>query len=149
LITTDWLLGTTVQLKGPEVVSRYTSISVLKKVIEMPAQSKAMRSQAESNTKWKSLLLRAEGTSLLAMSVLLYWINGASWALFALLFLAPDLSLVGYAAGQRVGAATYNALHAYPLPAILAAFGLLGGSTLAVAVALVWFAHVEMDRTLG
>jgi hypothetical protein len=74
-------------------------------------------SQAESNTKWKSLLLQAEVISLLAMSVLLYWINGASWVLFALLFLAPDLSPVGYAVGQRVGAAAYNAFHAYPLPA--------------------------------
>jgi uncharacterized protein DUF4260 len=96
-----------------------------------------------------ALLLRAEGACLLALSVLLYWINGASWVLFALLVLVPDLSLLGYAVGQRVGAATYNAFHAYPLPAILAAFGLLGGSTLAMAVALIWLAHIGMDRTLG
>ena len=95
-----------------------------------------------------ALLLRAEGASLLAMSVLLYWINGTSWILFALLFLAPNLSLLGYVVGPRVGAA-YNAFHAYPLPAILAAIGLLGGSTLAVGVALIWLAHIGMDRTLG
>ena len=88
------------------------------------------------------------GASLFAMSVLLYWINGTSWILFALLFLAPDLSLLGYVVGPRVGAA-YNAFHAYPLPAILAAIGLLGGSTLAVGVALIWLAHIGMDRTLG
>jgi hypothetical protein len=68
------------------------------------------------------------------MSVLLYWINGTSWILFALLFLAPDLSLLGYVVGPRVGAAAYNAFHAYPLPAILAAIGLLGGSTSPVGV---------------
>ena len=76
------------------------------------------------------------------MSVLLYWLNGSSWLLFALLFLAPDLSLLGCAVGPRIGAA-YNALHAYLLlPVILAALGLLGGSTFAVAVALIWSAHL-------
>jgi hypothetical protein len=69
--------------------------------------------------------------------------------LFALLFLAPDLSLLSFLAGPRVGTAVYNAFHAYPLPAILAAIGLLGGTTPAVAVALAWFAHIGMDRTLG
>ena len=52
-----------------------------------------------------ALLLRAEGASLLAMSVLLYWINEASWVLFALLFLAPDVSLLAYVVGPRVEAA--------------------------------------------
>jgi hypothetical protein len=73
---------------------------------------------------------------LLAMCVLLYWIKGATWVLFAPLFLASDLSLLGCMVGPRVGAATYNAFPAYPLPMILVAFGLLGGSTLAVAVVL-------------
>ena len=35
------------------------------------------------------------------------------------------------------------------LSAILAAFGLLAGSTLAVTVALAWLAHTGMDRMLG
>jgi hypothetical protein len=87
--------------------------------------------------------------SLLVMSVILYSIYGASWVLLALLFLAPDLSLLGYVVGPRVGAAAFNAFHTHPLPVILAAFGLLGGSTLAVAVVLIWLAHIGMHRTLG
>jgi len=120
-------------------------------VIEMLTQPKKtmMVSKAESKIKGTSLLPRAEGASLLAMSVLLYWMGGASWVLFALLFVAPDLSLLGYLVGPRAGAAAYNAFHAYPLPAILAAFGLLVGNTLPVAVALIWLAHIGMDRALG
>lgn len=68
---------------------------------------------------------------------------------FALLLLAPDPSILGYAGGPRVGAAVYNLFHAYPLPAVLGAFGLLGGSPLGLAVALVWFAHIGMDRMMG
>ena len=94
-------------------------------------------------------LLRIEGGVLLAMSVLLYWVNGGSWVLFALLILAPDVSALGYLIGAKVGTAAYNSVHNYALPAGLAAFGVLAGSPLAVGVALVWFAHIGMDRLVG
>ncbi len=96
-----------------------------------------------------AVLLRAEGATMLVGSALLYWLHGGSWWLVALLLLAPDASMLGYLAGPRFGAAAYNAFHSYPLPAVLAAFGLLGGFPLALAVALVWFAHIGMDRTIG
>ena len=69
--------------------------------------------------------------------------------MFALLLFTPDLSMLGYAAGPRVGGAVYNVFHTYPLPAALAACGLVGGSTWAVAAALVWLGHIGMDRALG
>lgn len=94
-------------------------------------------------------LLRAEGAALLIVSVLLYWLNGGSWWLFALLLLAPDVSTLGYLAGPRVGAAAYNAFHSYPLPTALGVFGLLWSAPLALAVALVWLAHIGMDRLVG
>jgi hypothetical protein len=94
-------------------------------------------------------MLRGEGATMLAGSVLLYWTGGGSWWLFALLLLAPDLSMLGYLAGPRVGAVAYNVFHSYPLPAALGIFGMLAGAPLAVSVALVWFAHIGMDRLLG
>jgi hypothetical protein len=94
-------------------------------------------------------LLRVEGATMLAGSVLLYWTGGGSWWLFALLLLAPDLSMLGYLAGPRVGAVVYNAFHSYPLPAALGLVGLFVGAPLAVSVALVWFAHIGMDRLMG
>ena len=94
-------------------------------------------------------MLRVEGATMLVGSVLLYWTGGGSWWLFALLLLAPDLSMLGYLAGSRVGAVAYNAFHSYPLPAALGIFGMLAGAPLAVSVALVWFAHIGMDRLLG
>ena len=96
-----------------------------------------------------AVMLRAEGAAMLAGSVLLYWLSGGSWWLFGLLLLAPDVSMLGYLAGRGVGAAVYNVFHSYPLPAVLGGIGLLAGAPLAVAVALVWFAHIGMDRMLG
>jgi hypothetical protein len=94
-------------------------------------------------------MLRVEGATMLAGSVLLYWAGAGSWWLFALLLLAPDLSMLGYLAGPRVGAVAYNVFHSYPLPAALGLVGFFVGAPLAVSVALVWFAHIGMDRLMG
>lgn len=118
----------------------------------MAATAYGKRDGATPPVPWvlrPAALLRVEGAVLLGMSVLLYWVSGESWWLFALLLLAPDLSMLGYLAGQRVGAAVYNAFHTYPLPAVLAAFGLLEGSPMAVAGALIWLSHIGADRLLG
>ena len=94
-------------------------------------------------------LLRVEGVALLALSLLLFWVNGGSWLMFGVLLLAPDLSMLGYIAGPKVGAAIYNAFHAYALPAVVGALGMIFASPVAIAVALIWFAHIGMDRTVG
>jgi len=94
-------------------------------------------------------LLRVEGIALLALSVLVYWVNGGSWLLFGALLLAPDLSMLGYLAGPKVGAAIYNAFHTYAMPAVVGALGMVFASPVAMAVALIWFAHIGVDRTVG
>ena len=96
-----------------------------------------------------AVLLRVEGVALLALSVLLYWVNRESWLLFGALLLAPDLSMLGYLAGPRVGAAIYNAFHTYAMPAVVGALGMVLASPMAVALALIWFAHIGVDRTVG
>ena len=94
-------------------------------------------------------LQRSEAGALLALAVALYARSGESWPLFAALFLAPDLGMLGYLAGPRVGAATYNAVHAAVLPVALAAYGLFTGNGTATAVATIWLAHIAFDRLMG
>ena len=94
-------------------------------------------------------LLRVEGVALLVLSVLLYRVNGGGWLMFGVLLLAPDLSMLGYLAGPQVGAAIYNTFHTYAVPAVVGALGMIFASPLAMAVALIWFAHIGMDRTIG
>lgn len=95
------------------------------------------------------ILLRLEGLAVLGLSVWLYARQDASWLLFALLLLAPDLSMVGYMGGNRFGAIAYNLAHTCALPAILAAIGLASGNDLFVSLALIWTAHIGMDRAIG
>jgi hypothetical protein len=66
-----------------------------------------------------------------------------------LLILAPDLSMVGYAAGNRAGAAAYDLVHTSAWPIAVGVAGVLADSGSAVAVALIWLAHIGLDRALG
>src|SRR5215211_751122 len=86
---------------------------------------------------------------MLALSILLYGLEGQSWLLFVVLFLVPDLSILGYPGGPRIGAVSYNLFHTHAPPGKLAAFGLLAGSSLLRSVALVWFSHIGFDRMVG
>ena len=92
---------------------------------------------------------RLEGLALLAAAILAYAQAGQGWLLFAVLFLAPDLSFAGYLAGPRAGAWAYNLAHSLIGPLLLGAAGLLGGADLAIGLALIWLAHIGFDRALG
>jgi hypothetical protein len=94
-------------------------------------------------------LLRLEGLALFAAMTLFYAFLGASWWLYVLLFLAPDLSFAAYLAGPRAGALVYNAAHSTVAPMALAAAGFALGAPFAPAIATIWLAHIGIDRALG
>jgi hypothetical protein len=95
------------------------------------------------------VLLHLEGLAVAAAAVLFYISRGGGWLLFVLLILAPDLSMLGYLAGPRVGSVVYNVIHTCLAPATLAAVGLLLPQPLLLDIALIWFAHIGADRLFG
>lgn len=95
------------------------------------------------------LIARLEWAVVAAAAVIFYAWSGVSWWLFAVLILAPDLSMLGYLAGPRIGAIAYNALHILIVPVLLLLVGNLSGHATAIAVALIWIAHIAIDRALG
>ena len=96
-----------------------------------------------------NLVLRAEGAMLLAAAVAGYAQTGVGWGLFALLFLVPDVLMLGYLGGPRLGAAIYNVGHSTILPFGMIGLGLMLPGTAVFAVGLIWMAHVGFDRALG
>lgn len=95
------------------------------------------------------MLLHLEGLVLLAAAIGIYAsLRGDLW-LFLILILAPDLGMLGYLGGARLGAMTYNALHTYLLPAVLITASWLCDWQLGILLGLIWFAHIGMDRLAG
>ncbi|WP_274423420.1 DUF4260 domain-containing protein [Chelativorans sp. YIM 93263] len=96
-----------------------------------------------------SALLRIENAVIALAALVAYQLSGGSWWLFALLILAPDLSMLGYLGGPRLGAWCYNAIHSWIAPVLLYLIGLLIELPVMIHVALILAAHIALDRTLG
>ena len=94
-------------------------------------------------------VLRLEGALVLAFAVFGYHLLQASWLWFFLLLLVPDVFMLGYMWGSRVGATVYNLAHTYLLPGALVAAAIATGTTVLLHVAAIWTAHIGMDRMLG
>jgi hypothetical protein len=96
-----------------------------------------------------SALLRLEEALLLILTLFAYQHLHASWLLFALLFLAPDLSMLGYIANTRLGATTYNLAHTLTIPLALLLVSYLLHWHVFLSLSLIWTAHIAFDRLLG
>jgi hypothetical protein len=96
-----------------------------------------------------AVFLRIEGAALLGGAVVLYFHAEYEWWLLLVLLLAPDVAAVGYLLGPRIGAAAYDVGHLDALPIALGVGGVVGDSDLCVKLALIWLAHIGMDRAVG
>ena len=95
------------------------------------------------------VFLRLEGLAVAVVSALFYARTGASWWLFAALWLLPDLSMLGYLGGPKLGARIYNAIHSYVTPGTLVAMSILLKSPGLLPYAFVWIFHIGVDRLMG
>jgi hypothetical protein len=111
-------------------------------------------------TPWIITVLRFEGLALGLLCIWLYRSIHEPWWYFALLFLAPDLSLLGYLAGPRIGAVVYNVVHTWIAPSVLFVLGWWGSAWLRalgvdanvaflLPIAFILGAHIGIDRALG
>jgi len=96
-----------------------------------------------------SLLLRTEEAILLLATLFAYQHLHYSWLLFTLLFLTPDLFMLGYLVNARAGAAIYNLVHTLTLPLTLLFASYIQHWHLALELALIWTVHIAFDRLLG
>lgn len=95
------------------------------------------------------VLIRLEGACVLAAATIAYATYGAGWGTYAIFFLAPDLSFLGYLVGRRTGAVAYNAAHSYVGALAVLFAGLLMPMPAALSAGLIWCAHIGFDRMMG
>jgi Domain of unknown function (DUF4260) len=118
---------------------------------QSPASSALVVSRGEAGfaSGGVRLLLRLEGVAAFAVAVALYAHAGFSWPIFALLFLAPDLAMLGYFAGPRAGAAVYNFVHTYAVALPLVLAGFFAALPALTAAGLILIADIGLDRAFG
>ncbi len=95
------------------------------------------------------MVLRAEGMVLALAAGTMYQFFHGSWILFILLFLVPDVFMIGYLINKRAGALLYNVGHSTIGPLVLVWAGWFFGTENLYLLGLIWLAHVGFDRLVG
>ena len=111
--------------------------------------SKSNQTPARAPLTLPRILLHLEGFAAMVVACALYGHYHFSLTWFAAAFLVPDLGMIGYLVGRKVGAASYNAVHTYLVPLAFLALVVLTGHRNLMWMPLVWIAHIGFDRALG
>ncbi len=97
----------------------------------------------------KIIAFEEAGITIAALLVLSrYSLDLPFWAWF-LLFFSPDISMLGYLAGPRIGAFTYNLFHHRGIAALVGLTGVLIADPVLTASGTLLFAHASFDRVFG
>jgi hypothetical protein len=94
-------------------------------------------------------LLKLEELAQLFLALFVFAHLPYAWWVLPTFFLLPDLSMLGYLAGPRVGAACYNLAHHKALAVAVGLGGWLVGQPLLVLVGTILLFHSAFDRLLG
>ncbi len=95
------------------------------------------------------ITLILEELFMLGLSMFLFSKLEYSWWLYAVLFLAPDMSMVGYFFNPRIGSWTYNFVHHKATGISLYVLGILLLNPMLQFTGLLLFGHSSFDRLFG
>lgn len=93
--------------------------------------------------------IKLEEIATLLMAVLILVQYDVAWWWYLLLFLGPDISMIGYAAGNKIGAAMYNLFHHKGIGLLLAAGGWYYSHDTLFLLGVILVGHSAFDRILG
>lgn len=93
--------------------------------------------------------LRLEGVAAFVAGLAIFGVVDGPWLLLIPFLLLPDLSMVGYLRGPRLGAMTYNLVHNWATGLAVLGLGLWTGSAAVTIAGAILIAHTGMDRALG
>jgi hypothetical protein len=93
--------------------------------------------------------LRIEEIGFFLFSIWLFSLLPFPWWYFPVLLIVPDVSMAGYSAGPRIGAAVYNFVHHRALALLLIVLGMLLAHDPLALAGVILFAHSSLDRVFG
>ena len=94
-------------------------------------------------------ILKLEELAMLLISIYALYQLMVPWWCYLLLAIGPDIGILGYAAGNKAGAAVYNLFHHKGIAIILLFAGLLLPDKSLEVAGIILFGHASMDRVFG
>lgn len=95
------------------------------------------------------ILVQLEEFGLFLFSIYLYSTLDYPWWLYPLLILTPDIGMIGYLGGSRLGAFFYNLVHFRALALLLYVAGIYFHLPVISLIGVLTFGHSSLDRVFG
>lgn len=95
------------------------------------------------------IFVRLEEFGIFLFSIYLFVTLNYPWWLFPILLLVPDISMIGYTGGTRIGAIVYNLMHFRALALLLYVVGTVLTAPVIALIGVILFAHSSLDRAFG
>lgn len=95
------------------------------------------------------LTLKLEELAMLLLGIYVFGFLYYDWWWFPVLFLAPDIGIIGYAFGNRAGAFLYNLFHHKGLAIMIYLTGFFFFVPVLQLMGVIMFSHAAFDRLLG
>ena len=94
-------------------------------------------------------IIKLEELTMFAISAYaLYWLK-ADWWYYLLILVGPDISMLGYLAGNKTGAALYNLFHHKGIAIGLFVMGWIIPEQELLLTGIILFGHASLDRVFG
>jgi hypothetical protein len=93
--------------------------------------------------------LQLEELSLLLLGFFVFSRLDFAWWWFLVLFFTPDLGMIGYLFGNKIGAFTYNLFHHRGIAILIWCIGFYLEDELFQLIGVILFSHTAFDRILG
>lgn len=93
--------------------------------------------------------LKLEEAAMLTLGMYLFTLLHFDWWIFLVLFLAPDIGMLGYFFGNKTGAMTYNIFHHKGIALGFYFLGLFLANEWLQLVGVILFSHSAFDRIVG
>lgn len=94
-------------------------------------------------------LIQLEEAAMFLFSIFLFSRLSFTWWWFPVLILTPDISMIGYAAGNKIGAVVYNFFHHKAVAITIYIIGVYIQNEVLQLIGVILFGHSSMDRMMG
>jgi hypothetical protein len=94
-------------------------------------------------------ILKLEELAMLGVAIFALTQLKADWWWYPALLLGPDISMIGYAGGNKTGAFLYNLVHHKAVAIAVFVLGIIVGETFLEMTGIILFGHSSMDRIMG
>lgn len=94
-------------------------------------------------------IIKLEELAMFLFSIFIFSSLPYAWWWFPVLILTPDISMIGYAINNKVGAMVYNLFHHKALALALIALGYYLLNDRLILAGTILFGHSSMDRFFG